>query len=73
MAGASQTFDRLIEAVETRAPADRLMVMAQNPADNHHWSRNLATVTAADLLEVLKVGRAALALVEVVAAKDAAR
>jgi len=64
MSASTETFDRLIEALEVRQPADRLMVMAQNPADNHHWSRNLATVTAADLLMTLRVGRAALALVE---------
>ena len=59
----TETFDVLIDKLEGRSPSDRLMVMAQNPANNHHWSLGIATVTAAELLHVLNVGRAALLMV----------
>ena len=53
-------IDRLIEKLEGRQPSDRLYVMAQNPANNHHWSLGLGEVSAAELLRLLTVARAAL-------------
>ena len=57
MTAAAQAIDGLIEKLEGRAPTDRLMVMAQNPANNHHWSLGLGMVSAAELLAKLTFAR----------------
>ena len=53
----TETFGALIDKLEGRAPTDRLMVMAQNPANNHHWSLGLGMVSAAELLAELTFAR----------------
>jgi len=57
MSAPTQPIDGLIEKLEGRAPTDRLIVMAQNPANNHHWSLGLGMVSAAELLAELTFAR----------------
>ena len=57
MSASNEAIDALIEKLEGRAPTDRLMVMAQNPANNHHWSLGLGMVSAAELLAELTFAR----------------
>jgi hypothetical protein len=59
-----RALDNLSAALAMRKPEDRLHVMAQNPANNHHWSSSMGVVTAADLRTVVNIARTALMAIE---------
>lgn len=55
---ATRTIDALIAKLADLPRDDRLVVMAQNPANNHHWSRSVAPpVKAGELLSALRFAR----------------
>ena len=49
------TADELLESIDLSGQPDssRLVVMAQNPADNHHWSKSVGKFTAGQVREAL--------------------
>jgi len=55
-----RALNKLSTALAACLDEDRLMVMAQNPANHFHWSKSLGEVTASDLRSVVNIALSAL-------------
>ena len=59
MSELSERFRKLARYAAALEPNARLAVMAQNPANHYHWTKQIGSITAAELVIMADVAAAA--------------